>query len=224
MARNTKQEQQEGYQLARTQRKDLEVELAEHYASLPRKPRKRRRLLALLIFGALAVLLLLYGVLLLLPSSNPTPQAGVAVGKTAPTFALPIYGGGGSLNTLVNLSALRGHPVVLNFWSESCDPCRAEMPYLQQIYAQYGAQGQFVLLGINQADPKDDIAIFGRQFKISYPLLFDKGGAVNTTYNVTAIPTTYFIDRDGIVRTVSITQLSPETMKRGLASIGVEIP
>jgi cytochrome c biogenesis protein CcmG/thiol:disulfide interchange protein DsbE len=80
------------------------------------------------------------------------------------------------------LQALRGHPVVLNFWSESCPPCRAEMPYLKRIYTQYAAHGEFALLGINQAGPKEDIAPFGREYNISYPLLFDPDGSINAAY------------------------------------------
>ena len=80
------------------------------------------------------------------------------------------------------------------------------------------------MVGINQGDPKDDIALFGKQFGLTYPLLFDKGDSVNTTYGVTAIPTTYFIDSNGIVRSVFVEQLTPKTMRQGLASIGISMP
>ena len=113
--------------------------------------------------------------------------------------------------------------MVVNFWSESCTPCLSEVPYLQQVYSQYG-HGRFTLLGINQADPKDDIARFGASYKLTYSLLFDKGGAVNQAYGVTAIPTTYFIDSNGIVRAAYVTQLSPQTMRQGLASVGLKLP
>ncbi len=216
-------EEKQEQNMARTQRRELEVELAEQYAQLPRRPRNRRRLVALIVFAAIAVLVALYGLLVLLPSPVQTPIAGVAVGKAAPNFTLPILGGANSTGS-ITLQALHGHPVVVNFWSESCIPCRAEVPYLQRIYAQYASHGEFTLLGINQADPKDDIATFGRQFKVTYPLLFDKDSAVNTAYGITAVPTTYFINGNGIVRAVSITQLTPALMKQGLAAIGVSIP
>ncbi len=125
---------------------------------------------------------------------------------------------------MINLRAELGHPVLLNFWSESCIPCRSEMPYLERTYTQYAAHGEFGLLGINQADPKDDIAPFGREYHITYPLLFDPGGTANAAYIVTALPTTYFIDSQGIVRSVFVTQLSSKTMRQGLASVGIVIP
>lgn len=214
----------EEQQLARTQRQELKAELAAQHAKRPRKPRNRRRVITLSVLAVIAVLAGIFGVLLLLPSPTPAPIAGIAVGKAVPEFVLPIYGGGGS--GMIDLHALRGHPVVINFWSESCVPCKAEVPFLQKTYAQYGAgaSGEFALLGINQADPNDTIAGFGRDFKVTYPLLFDPGGTVNAAYGVTDIPTTYFIDGNGIVRAAYPEQLTPQTMRQGLAAMGVLIP
>lgn len=79
------------------------------------------------------------------------------------------------------------------------------------------------MLGVDQADPKEDIAPFGKEYHIIYPLLFDPGDKVNLTYGVTAIPTTYFIDSAGVVRSVFVTQLSPKTMRQGLASVGITL-
>jgi peroxiredoxin len=208
-------------QVARTERQGYKTELAEHAANRPRRPRKRRRTITMIVFAIIAALAGLYSLFTLLPSSTPS-AAGVPVGTVAPSFVLPVYGGGGS--GLIDLHALRGHPVLLNFWSESCPPCRIEMPYLEHTYTQYAAHGEFTLLGINQADPKEDIAPFGKEFKITYPLLFDKGDKVNVAYGVTAIPATYFIDSAGIVRAVFVTQLSPKAMRQGLASVGIVIP
>lgn len=213
-----KQEQE----LARTQRQELKAELAENYAQLPRRPRNRRRIITFIVLGVLALLVGTFSWLVLLPSPSQQPAAGVAVGTAAPEFKLSIYGGPG-MGGSIDLRALRGHPVILNFWSESCPPCRTEFPYLERTYAQYGAQGQFALLGINQADPKDDIARFGAGFHITYPLLFDKGGVTNGDYSVTAIPTTYFIDSNGIVRSVIVQPLTPETMRQGLSLVGISI-
>jgi cytochrome c biogenesis protein CcmG/thiol:disulfide interchange protein DsbE len=215
---NEKKEQD----LARKQRQELKVELADNYARLPRRPRDRRRIITFVVLGVIALLASIFGWLVLQPSSNQQPVAGVAIGSAAPEFTLPIYGGNG-VGGSVNLLALRGHPVILNFYSESCNPCRGELPYLEQIHSHYGAQGQFALLGINQADPKDDIASFGADFHITYPLLFDKGGTTNANYVVTAIPTTYFIDSNGVVRSVFVLPLTSQTMQQGLSSVGIHM-
>ena len=208
--------------LARIQQQELKAELADNYAQLPRRPHNRRRIITFIILGMLALLAGIFGWLVLLPSPTQQPLAGVAIGTAAPNFTLPIYGGGG-VGGSIELHVLRGHPVILNFWSESCLPCRSEVPYLERIYRQLGAQGKFALLGINQADPKDDIARFGADFSVTYPLLFDKGGTTNANYVVTAIPTTYFIDSSGIVRSVFVEPLTPQTMRQGLSSVGISM-
>jgi cytochrome c biogenesis protein CcmG, thiol:disulfide interchange protein DsbE len=208
--------------LARMQRQELKAELADNYARLPRRPRNRRRIVAFSVLGVSALLVSIFGWLVLQPSSTQQPVAGVAIGTAAPEFTLPIYGGSG-VGGIINLRALRGHPVVLNFYSENCPPCRTEIPYLERFYSYYGVQGQFALVGINQADPKDDIASFGDENDVTYPLLFDKVGTTNADYVVTAIPTTYFIDSNGIVRSVFVQPLTPQTMKQGLSSVGIRI-
>jgi cytochrome c biogenesis protein CcmG, thiol:disulfide interchange protein DsbE len=221
MAQKIGKEKQE-HELARTRRQEWKAELLDNYARLPRRPRSRRRIITFVVFGVLASLVGFFGWLVLLPSSSQQPVAGVAAGTAAPEFTLPIYGGSGVGET-VNLRALRGHPVILNFYSENCPPCRTEIPYLQRFYSHSGAQGQFALVGINQADPKDDIARFGDEFNVTYPLLFDKGGTTNADYVVTAIPTTYFIDSNGIVRSVFVLPLTPQTMRQGLSSVGISM-
>ncbi len=210
------------HDLARMQRKELKEELADNYARLPRRPHNRRRIITFGVLGIIALLAGIFGWLVLLPSSAQQPVAGIAIGTAAPDFTLRIYGGS-NMGATVNLRALHGHPVILNFWSESCTPCLQEVPYLERFYSQYGAKGQIALLGINQADPKDDIAKFGTAFHVTYPLLFDKGGSVNATYAVTAIPTTYFIDSSGVVRSVIVQPLTPRTMQQGLSSVGMSI-
>jgi len=216
------EDEKKKHDLARMQRKELKTELANNYAHVSRKPRNRRRIITFGVLGIIALLAGIIGWLVLLPSSSQQPLAGVAIGTKAPNFTLQVYGGS-DMGAHVNLSTLRGHPVILNFWSESCRPCLQEVPYLERFYSQYGAQHQFALLGINQADPRDDIAKFGADFHVTYPLLFDKGGVINAKYAVIAIPTTYFIDSRGIVRSVFVQPLTPRTMQQGFSSIGMSI-
>ena len=208
--------------LARMQRKELKAELADNCARLLRRPRNRRRIITFGMLGIIALLAGIFGWLVLLPSPSQQQVAGVAIGTKAPDFTLQIYGGN-DIGTTVKLSALHGHPVILNFWSESCAPCLQEVPYLERFYSHAGSQRQFTLLGVNQADPKDDIAKFGADYHVTYPLLFDKGGVINAKYTVTAIPTTYFIDSSGIVRSVFVQPLTPQTMQQGLSSVGMSV-
>ena len=239
MARKVSDEQRAS-NVAREQRRELKEELATHYANLPRKPIRHRRVI-FMVLGFIGLLVVIFSLLVFWPAPAQTPTGGVPVGTAAPNFNLPVYGGAGgngdggnggnsgsgsvgAIGSNINLGSLRGHPVVLNFYSESCQPCLAEVPYLERVYKSSDGNGQFTLLGINQSDPKDDIRAFGNQFSVTYPLLFDQGGNVNLQYGVTAIPTTYFIDSHGIVRSVIVQPLTPATMKQGLASVGLALP
>ncbi len=213
----TKAEQQ----LAREQRQELKKELTDNFVRRPRLPRSRQRVITFSVLGVIALLAILFIIFVLLPTPNDGPHGGVAVGAQAPDFSLPVQGGQG--NGTINLSSLKGHPVVLNFWSVTCPPCNAEMPYLRSLYAHYGANGAFTLLGIDQGDPGEDIQRFGQRFQINYPLLIDANSSVNVKYSVTTLPQTYFIDSSGVVRYVIPQQLTPQTMQQGLQAIGVSI-
>ncbi|MEO7020123.1 MAG: TlpA disulfide reductase family protein [Ktedonobacteraceae bacterium] len=211
--------EEEEQALAREQRQELRDELTENFTQ--RLPKDRRRVITFSALGGIALLALIFIILVLLPAPPQQPHGGVAVGSPAPDFTLSIQGGSGRGS--IALHALHGHPVVLNFWSESCQPCLSEMPYLRGIYARYGVQGAFTLLGVNQADPREDITRFGTTYKLNYPLLYDAHSTVNVAYGVTSLPMTYFVDSNGIVRFVVLQQLTPTTMQQGLQAIGVSI-
>jgi cytochrome c biogenesis protein CcmG, thiol:disulfide interchange protein DsbE len=213
----TKEEQS----LAREQRQELRDELNENFAHRPRLPRNRRRIITFSVLGVLAALVIIFGILVLLPAPAQQAHGGVAVGSPAPDFNLPVQGGPGKGN--ISLHTLRGHPVVINFWSESCQPCLSEVPYLRSIYAQSSAQNAFILLGVNLGDPREDIGRFGQTYHVNYPLLFDPGSQVDIAYDITSLPQTYFIDSTGIVRYVVPQQLTPEAMQQGLQAIGVNL-
>ena len=133
----------------------------------------------------------------LLPSltAPPTePQPAVELGHYAPDFTLP------DLNEEpVALSDWRGQIVLLNFWTSWCAPCRAEMPLLQALYEAYGDDG-LVVLAINLGEEPERVAAFVADLGLSFPVLLDEKASVGTLYRVRAAPTTYFIDRDGLIR------------------------
>ncbi len=207
--------------LARQQRQEFKQELAEQYANLPRRRSARSRRITFVILGIIAAFGVLLSLLVFWPSSDASSVGGLPVGTAAPTFQSARLRWREHIGQTIDLQALRGHPVILNFWSESCQPCLSEVPYLQRFYATHAAQHSFALLGINQADPKDDIRTFGTNNHVTYPLLFDAGDAINQEFNVTAIPLTFFIDSNGIIRYVVLQPLTPQTMQQGLAAVGL---
>ena len=129
-------------------------------------------------------------------NSTTRGQGSTLIGKHAPDFTLRDLKG-----NQVSLSALRGKPVVLNFWATWCMPCRAEIPHLEELYRKYKDQG-LVVLGANTETDYMKVKRFV-QSRISYSVLLD-GSTQSQEYDVKGIPCTYYIDRKGIVRHRSV--------------------
>ena len=96
----------------------------------------------------------------------------------------------------LKLSEYRGQVVLLNFWASWCGPCRQEMPLLEKIYKKYKPLG-FTMLGVNVEQNSSAAKKLLRDVKVSFPILFDKKNTVSKLYNVSAMPTTVIIDRNG---------------------------
>jgi thiol-disulfide isomerase/thioredoxin len=109
--------------------------------------------------------------------------------------------------TSQSLRALKGKVVFLNFWATWCGPCRAEMPSITNLY-QHFKNSDFVILAIDIQESKEDVAAFMSKMRLPFPAALDSSGKVSQLYNVSAIPTTYIIDRDGYV--VAMTRGSME--------------
>ena len=121
-------------------------------------------------------------------------SSGAQVGNLAPDFELRDLDG-----KTVSLRGLRGSPVLLNFWATWCPPCRAEMPYIQQIYEEWSGKGLEVL-AIDIGESPSEVKKFLQNQGLSLPVLLDTKKNVAQKYNITGIPTTFFIDSDGIIQ------------------------
>lgn len=96
----------------------------------------------------------------------------------------------------IKLSELRGNVVMLNFWASWCGPCRKEMPLLEKISKKYKRLG-FTLLGINVEQDTSAAKKYLKDVKVSFPILFDNKNKTSKLYDVSAMPTTIIIDRNG---------------------------
>ncbi len=101
----------------------------------------------------------------------------------------------------VHLADLRGQVVLVNVWATWCPPCRAEMPMIQSAYAQYADQG-FTVLAINQREDQQLVATYMQENGLTFPALLDVDASVATLYQVRALPSSFFIDKAGVVRAV----------------------
>ena len=128
--------------------------------------------------------------------SPPSPRQGFS----APDFRVDLLNGG-----QITLSGLRGQPVVLNMWATWCPPCRQEMPALEKVFNDFKEQG-LILIGMNltSQDSEKTVAAFVQEFGLSFPIALDRDGTVQKKYKISGYPTTFFIDREGIIRSVVV--------------------
>ena len=116
----------------------------------------------------------------------------VVAGKLAPDFQLSNLDG-----QSISLSDFRGKPVLVNFWRSG--PCVYEMPLMQEVYEEWSDQG-LVILAINQGESPSTVEEFVQKHNLSFTVLLDTKRDVGQRYWIWRIPTTFFIDKDGIIQ------------------------
>ena len=137
---------------------------------------------------------------------SPAQQAAPAIarqGAAAPQIALPVLGGGRS-----DLNADKGKVVLVNFWATWCEPCKSEMPALQQLASELQSQ-PFRLYSVDLQEDGPVIEAFQKQFGLNLFVLLDEDGSVTRAYGVRGLPATFLIDRQGIVRVQRLGPLLP---------------
>lgn len=124
---------------------------------------------------------------------DPAPVAG----HPAPVFELKTLDG-----ETLNLADFKGQPVLVNFWATWCGPCRAEFPDFQQAFVDNA--DDLVIIGVNSTsvDQLDLVDDFVQEMRATFPIVLDETGEVVETYRVLGLPTSVFIDRNGIVNEI----------------------
>ena len=149
-------------------------------------------------------------------AAGPTPLTTAPyVGQLAPDFTLTATDG--RTVTLSDYTADGGTPVILNFWATWCPPCRVEMPYFESAHNLYA--GEVAILGLNQAESATTIDAYAGERGLTYPMLVDGDMKVNNLYGVLNLPTTIFIDRNGVVREVLIGTISQGVLDDRIAQL-----
>jgi cytochrome c biogenesis protein CcmG, thiol:disulfide interchange protein DsbE len=170
--------------------------------------------IGIFIGAALIVALVLMGTISLGGSTEPqyAPLAKMESGSLANDFQLEDTKG----NTL-RLSDQRGKVVVLNYWATWCIPCIEEMPMFEAYSTQYP---KFTMIGIDQAENRDKVAPFIERMGITYPIVLDLNAKVSDLYKVFMLPTTLFIDQEGMIRFRHYGIMSQDQFKYYLQTLG----
>lgn len=147
------------------------------------------------------------------PGPSGAPASPIARGEPAPAIVGTTLDG-----APFDLASLRGRPVLVNFWGPNCVPCRDEFSLFTSKLAEHGDDG-LAIVGVLMGDPPAPARDFIAKYEATWPTVDDPTGAIRTAYRVAARPQTYFIDRDGILRSIQIGQVTEAEFERQYALI-----
>jgi len=148
-----------------------------------------------------------------LSGGDPTPAAAIARGQPVPGVVGTTLDG-----AAFDLASLRGRPVLVNFWGPSCVPCRNEFPLLLDKLREHAPDG-FAVVGVLMYDSAPEARAFVAQYSATWPTVDDDSGEIRNAYRVAARPQTYFVDRDGILRSIQVGELTDAEFERQYAAI-----
>lgn len=152
-------------------------------------------LIALAVVG-LALALVVAGLLLTRGNTGNelfSSKASSEKKESAPNFTLKLLDGKD-----FNFGDYKGKPVLINFFASWCLPCREEMPVLEKIVQQYGPKG-VIFLGIAIDDTEEKMKDFVAKYGVTFPVGLDKTATIQKSFGIYGIPTTYFIDKQGVI-------------------------
>lgn len=171
--------------------------------------------LCLLFWGSAA--LILTPAIVWSQHTHSTQSSAPGVGVPAIAFDLKSVDG-----TSVGLANFRGRPLMINFFASWCDPCREEMPLINELAGKAGKDG-YAVLGIAVEDTRAAIIQYAQEAKLVFPIALDLNSTVKRAYRIFGPPATFFIDGQGTIRDVVIGPITPERAREGLKKAGATL-
>jgi cytochrome c biogenesis protein CcmG, thiol:disulfide interchange protein DsbE len=129
-------------------------------------------------------------------SGGAVTEGGGLIGAPAPDFSLTPAGGGGAIGP----AAFKGRVVIVDFWATWCAPCRKSFPAYQALVDEFA--GKLAVIGVSVDDDSSAIETFRSETGVKFPLVWDEGQAVAGSYKPASMPTSFVIDKAGIVTSI----------------------
>jgi cytochrome c biogenesis protein CcmG/thiol:disulfide interchange protein DsbE len=148
---------------------------------------------------------------------HTTENSAPGVGAPAVPFDLKTLDG-----KSVGLASFRGKPLIMNFFASWCDPCREEMPLINELAAKSN-KGDYSVLGIAVEDGRAAVTEYVKEVKLIFPIALDLNSTVKRSYRIFGPPATFFIDGQGILRDVVLGPISPERARAAMKKLGLEV-
>ncbi len=157
---------------------------------------KTKRYKLFLIAGVTGIFIAISLAAMLLTRGDTTKrfftQSAIETREPAPDFSLELFDG-----STFRLSDHKGKPILINFFASWCAPCKEEIPDLENIGQEYAPKG-VVFLAIAVNDSEEKARTFLHELGLSFPAGIDKTNSIQESFGVYGLPTTYFIDKEGI--------------------------
>lgn len=171
---------------------------------------KKKRLVFRIIVLTILVVSLVVTLIVNAKKDNPI----LAVGDDAPDFMLDRLDSEGT----IKLSDLKGKGVMINFWATYCEPCKEEMPYMDELYEKYKDQG-FEIIAVSVDINEMVIRNFFERLQLSFPITHDKNRTIQELYNIIPLPTSFFINPDGTINEIIKGPLTLENLESYILNI-----
>lgn len=151
-------------------------------------------------------------------ANNPSPDPDSAEEEKTEAFDFTVVDADGNE---VSLSSFFGKPIVLNFWASWCSPCKDEMADFNDVYLELGEDVQFLM--VNMTDGQRETLSIAQDYVVkqefSFPVYYDITQDAAYTYEVTSLPSTIFIDKEGYLTAMARGQISKDSLMEGIGMI-----
>jgi len=165
------------------------------------------------IVGAIVAIALVVLIAAFFPSEIDQSRGPTqVVGMNAPELTVPLVSGGS-----LRLASLRGHDVLLNVWASWCGPCRREMPALERLARE--RTGTMVVVAVDQGEDPAIAAQFARRFGVTFAIGSDQDQRLGTQLHLAGLPSSFFIDKHGVIRDAVDGEMDYDTMRAKAARV-----